>query len=273
VLDSFNFDLFISYSPRDNQDGYISEIVARIQKEYRDFTGGEELRICFEKDDISGYDRQRRALDAIHSSRLLLVCLSPDYLENEYSSREFYERLKCEPARETIYFVEISALCGKGFEQRAAEWVGGFRRRHHFEFRPWFDDGAADLNEAAIKVLLNNPNRVIDAKGNLNRHNEYFVGRSAELRRLREIIALEKSGVITVINGPQGIGKTALAIEYCHAFIHEYLEGCWRIGCQGCEDLRVALASLTGARDLECDFTEKERHDLDLGFERVKAAC
>jgi len=59
VPESFNFDLFISYSRHDNREGYISEFVARIQKGYRDFTGGRELRIFFEKDEIDGYDRQR----------------------------------------------------------------------------------------------------------------------------------------------------------------------------------------------------------------------
>jgi hypothetical protein len=113
---------------------------------------------------------------------LLLVCLSPGYLENEYSSREFYERLKCVAAPEPIYFIEIPTLYDKGFEQRAAKWVGAFRRRRHFAFRPWFDDGAADLKEAAITALLKDANRVIGANGNLDRHNEHFVGRSTELR-------------------------------------------------------------------------------------------
>jgi hypothetical protein len=49
-----------------------------------------------------------------------------------------------------IYFIEIPTLCDKGFEQRSAKWVGAFRRRRHFEFRRWFDDGAADLKEAAM---------------------------------------------------------------------------------------------------------------------------
>jgi hypothetical protein len=57
VPESFNFDVFISYSRHDNREGYISKIVGRMQKEYREFTGGEELRVFFEKDEISGYDR------------------------------------------------------------------------------------------------------------------------------------------------------------------------------------------------------------------------
>jgi tetratricopeptide (TPR) repeat protein len=282
VPESFNFDLFISYSRHDNREEYISGIVARIQKEYHDFTGGGELRVFFEKDAIGGYDRQRRTLDAIRSSRLLLVCLSPNYLESEYSSREFYEHLRRKAVSGPIYFVEIPALSDKGFEQRAAEWVGGFRRRRHFEFRPWFDDGAADLKEAAIKALLSNAKpqtgdplcgscRVIGAKGNLDRPNEHFVGRIAELRRLRENVVTEKLSVITVISGPDGIGKTALAIEYCHVFGHDYPAGCWRVPCSGREDLRLALTTLAGARDLEFEFTEEEQRDIDLGFERVLA--
>jgi hypothetical protein len=280
VSESFTFDLFISYSRHDNREGYISELVARVQKEYRDFTGGEDLRVFFDKDEIGGYDRQRRTLDGIRSSRLLLVCLSPNYLKSEYSSREFYEYLRCEAARGPIYFVEIPARSDKGFEQRAAEWVTEFRRRRHFEFRPWFDDGAADLKETAIKALLNDANaqiydplhrsrRVIEARGNLGRHNEHFTGRGAELCRLREMVALGRTGMLTAIGGPDGVGKTTLAIEYSHVFAHEYPGGCWQVRCRSREDLRVALASLAGARDLECDFTEEEKRSLDLGFARV----
>jgi hypothetical protein len=179
-----------------------------------------------------------------------------------------------------IYFVEIPAWSDKGFEQRAAEWVAEFRRPRHLEFRPWFDEGAADLKEAAVKALLNDAKaqicaplnrsrRVIDAKGNLDRHNEYFAGRSVELCRLREMVALDEVGMLTAINGLDGIGKTTLATEYSHAFAHEYPGGCWQVRCQGREDLRGALASLAGVRDLEFDFTEEEKRSIDLGFERV----
>jgi hypothetical protein len=286
VPESFNFDLFISYSRYDNREGYISELVARIQKEYRDFTGGAELRVFFEKDEIGvSYDWQHRTLDGIRSSRLLLICLSPNYLESEYSSREFYEYLRHEAAGgplvesiRPIYFVEIPAWNDRGFEQRAAEWVAKFRRRWIFEFRPWFDEGAADLKNAAIKALLNEANAQIsiplnrsriDAKGNLDRHNEHFAGRSAELCRLREMVAFGQVGMLTAINGLDGAGKTTLAIEYGHAFAHEYPGGCWQVRCKGREDLRVALAGLAGVRDLQCDFTEEEKRSLELSVKRV----
>lgn len=83
------------------------------------------------------------------------------------------------------------------------------------------------------------------------------------------MVALDKVGMLTVISGLDGVGKTTLAIVYSHAFAREYPGGCWQVGCHGREDLRVALASLSGPRDLECDFTEEEKRSLDRGFARV----
>ena len=242
--DLFNFDLFISYSRDDNREGSISEIVSLIRKDYRDFTGGEELRVFFDQREFAGIDDWRHNnLESIRSSRLLLACLSPNYLESEYCSWEFDEYLRRSAthtplARDSwpIYFVEIPVRSDRRFEQRAADWVAEFQRRQRFDFRPWFDEGAVYLREEAVKALISetgaqtprDPGRIrrmVDPKGNLDRQNAHFVGRIAEIRRLREIVAFRKPGVVTAINGPEGIGKTALAIEYSHAFAHEYPGG------------------------------------------------
>jgi hypothetical protein len=53
-----------------------------------------------------------------------------------------------------VYFVEIPARSDRGFEQRAAEWVAELRLRGHFDSRPWFDEGAANLREAAVTNAL-----------------------------------------------------------------------------------------------------------------------
>jgi tetratricopeptide (TPR) repeat protein len=288
VPDVFYYDLFISYSRDDNRARHISELVSLIQKEYRDFTGGEELRVFFDQGEFAGIDDwQHNILEGIRSSRLLLACLSPNYLDCEYGPWEFNEYLRrgtagTPLARDIwpIYFVEIPARSDRGFEQRAADWVAEFQRRYRFDFRPWFDEGAVYLREEAVKVLVSNTgtktppapgriHRVIHPKGNLDWQNEHFVDRIAEMRRLREIVAFGKLGVLAAINGPDGIGKTALAIQYSQAFAHEYPGGCWEVPCAGREDLRVALAGLTGVRDFEFGFTEEEKRDLDLGFERV----
>ncbi len=106
-------------------------------------------------------------------------------------------------------------------------------------------------------------------KGNVDRHNERFVGRTFELRRLRELVGLNKVGVLTAVHGLGGMGKTALAVEYAHTFAHEYPGGRWQVRCEGRDDLRVVLVSLVGARDLEFEFSEEQKKDLDLAFERV----
>lgn len=54
---------------------------------------------------------------------------------------------------------------------------------------------------------------MIEAKGNVDRHNEHFVGRAAELRRLRQMVGLNKIGMLTTVHGLGGIGKTALATD------------------------------------------------------------
>jgi tetratricopeptide (TPR) repeat protein len=284
------FDLFISYSREDNRQGWISEILARIRKEYRDFAGGGELRVFFNQEDSGdGNDLREFLADAIHSSRLLLICLSPNYLQSEVCSWELNEYLKhrarCSPVPGNIgrvYFVEVPSSNDKDFEQRAAKWVTELQLREQIDFRPWFDEGAADLREKTVRDLRENletralPGFSRDryspkSDGNLDRRNEYFTGRAAELRRLREIVALSRAGVLTIINGPDGIGKTALAVEYGHIFAHEYAGRCWQIACGGRDDLRGALVSLAGAWNLDFIFTEEEKRNLDLGFKRVLA--
>jgi tetratricopeptide (TPR) repeat protein len=288
VADAFYFDLFISYSRDDNPQGQISEIVARIKNEYQEFAGAGELRIFFDSSETpSASDQRRTVVEAIRGSRLLLVCLSPNYLQSENCSWELNQYLRHRaaslPAPENIgciYFAEVPTNNDNGFEQRAARWVTELCLREHIDFRPWFDEGGVELREKTVKDLretseaqtndkFGRTRSLIDAHGNLDRRNPHFVGRTAELRRLREIIAFGRPGVLTIINGPDGIGKTALAIEYGHIFAHEYAGRCWQIACGGRVDLRAALISLGGAGNLDLTFTEEEKRDLDLGLKRV----
>jgi hypothetical protein len=284
--DAFQFDLFVSYSRRDNQQGRIRELVEVIQAQYRALTTGPGLRIFFDTEDSDAWEDH--LLRVIRSARLLLVCLSPSYLESEYCAKVFIEYLGQEfssvPGGEGIIPVYLSEIdwANKAGNEPTSEWVAELRRRQYVDFRSWFDKGADAFKDSNVRALLehlvvqighrlNRSVRVLESKGNVDRRNEHFVGRAAELRRLRETVTLGKVGVITVVHGLGGIGKTALAIEYAHAFAHEYPGGCWQVRCEGREDLRAAVVSLAGARDLEFEFTEAEKRDLALGFERVLA--
>jgi len=50
--------------------------------------------------------------------------------------------------------------------------------------------------------------------GNVDAHNPHFMGRTVEMRRLREqFVKPDTIGLLTAVHGLGGVGKTALAIE------------------------------------------------------------
>lgn len=281
------YDLFITYSRRDNEHGRITEFVERISRDFESFAG-RSLRPFFDTAEIQGMDDWRhRILQGLRGSRLLLACLSPNYLLSEYCEWEFNEYVKNEVARALvgegvapIYFVEVPGWQDKDFEQRSAEWIAELRRRQHFDLRPWFHEGELALREAEVQDRVERLNQRIAERiqrgelaeqslGNVDAHNAHFIGRSEDLRRLRETVALGKVGVLTAVHGLGGMGKTALAIEYAHAFAHEYGGGRWQVRCEGREDLLTAITTLAPA--LSVEFTDDEKIDSELQWERVLA--
>ncbi len=153
------YDLFISYARRDNGQGRITELVERIEQDFASFEGmlGRELHVFFDQDEIHGMsDWRQRILQGLRESRLLLACLSPAYLQNEYCEWEFVEYLKYEIGHlhgfngiAPIYFVEVPGWESKDFEQQCAAWVAELRKRQHFDLRPWHDQGAEAYAKSA----------------------------------------------------------------------------------------------------------------------------
>jgi hypothetical protein len=100
-------------------------------------------------------------------------------------------------------------------------------------------------------------------------HNPHVIGRGPSLRALRgNFVKPGHIGVVTAVNGIGGLGKTALAIEYAHAFADEYGGGRWQVRCAGKEDLRLALAEL--ATPMGFEFTDEEKKDADLQLQRAR---
>lgn len=284
------YDLFISYSRRDNEQGRITQLVERIKADFANFEGnnGRELHPFFDQQEIHGMsDWRQRILQGLRESRLLLACLSPAYLKSEYCEWEFVEYLKYEIGHlhgfngvAPIYFVEVPGWNDKGFEQQCAAWVAELRRRQNFDLRPWHDLGEAALRETAVQERMGKLNRQIvqtitrgeraeKSLGNVDAHNPHFIGRTANLRLLREnFVTPGHIGVVTAVNGVGGLGKTALAIEYAHAFADEYGGGRWQVRCAGKDDLRLALAEL--ATPLGFEFTHDERKSANLQLDRVR---
>ncbi|HQZ67004.1 MAG TPA: toll/interleukin-1 receptor domain-containing protein [Planctomycetaceae bacterium] len=108
------YDLFISYSRRDNEQGRITQLVNRIKADFATFTH-RELVPFFDQNEIHGMsDWRQRILQGLRESRLLLACLSPTYLRSEYCEWEFVEYLKYEIGQlhgfngvAPIYFVQV----------------------------------------------------------------------------------------------------------------------------------------------------------------------
>ncbi len=281
------YDLFVSYSRKDNQHGRVSELIAQIESDYRQFAG-EDLRCFFDLSEINAMDDWRnRILAGLRESNILLLVLSPAYLASPYCEWEIVEFLKYENSRAVqgqgvaqVYFVEIPGLDAPGFEQQATAWVTGVRQRNHVDLRPWYDEGTdalkrADVRkrlddlECSLSERLSSLRRIVNAPGNLPAHNRRFVGREVEMERLHKAAGLGQFGVLTAVHGVGGLGKTALAIQYAYAYGDFYPGGRWMIGCAGRPSLASAVRSLDG--ELGIQFSDEEKLDETRAAKRVLA--
>ncbi len=223
------YDLFISYSRKDNQTGRVSELKNQIDADYLTYTG-EELHAFFDLTDIHAMDDWRnRILEGLRESKLLLLVLTPEYLKSPYCEWEIVEFLKYEHSRfvqgqgvAQIYFVEIPGLDDPGFEQQCAAWVARVRQRNHVDLLRWYDEGSDALKRADVRTRLEDLERslidrlsrlrsIFEAPGNLPAHNPRFVGREVEMERLHKAAGLGRFGLLTAVQGIGGMGKTALA--------------------------------------------------------------
>lgn len=243
------YDLFISYSRRDNEKGRVTELKKQIEADYFDFTK-EELHCFFDMEEIKGMeDWKQRLLQGLKDSHLLLLILSPNYLASPYCEWEIVEYLKYEYARTVqgdgvaqIYFMEVPGIDEPGFKEKAALWLEKVSRRQRIDLRPWNEEGADSLKRNDVKNRLeelqkslrdriSRMRRIAKAPGNLPAPNARFVGREREMKLLHESVALNKFGVLTAVHGMGGLGKTAIVFQYAYAFADFYPGGRWYIGC------------------------------------------
>ncbi len=281
------YDLFISYARRDNTGGRVTELVNRIREDFAAFAS-RPLNPFFDVNEIGGMeDWRHRILRGLRESRLMLACLSPAYLDSGYCEWEFTEYVKYETGRPymgegvaPIYFVEVPGWNEPGFETRCKEWVAELLRRQQFDLRPWHQEGADALRDGEVRRRMGElGERIADRirlgeeagrrLGNVETHNPHFVGRTSEMRRIHESVMLGRMGVLTAVHGMGGVGKTALATEYAHAFAAGYGGGRWLLRCEGREDLPGTIALL--AAPLGVTFTEPEKYDVTLQYQRVIA--
>jgi tetratricopeptide (TPR) repeat protein len=281
------YDLFISYSRRDDKQGQVRALKQQIEADYRSFTK-EDLGCFFDTEDIATMDDWRhRILEGLRESNLLLLVLTPAYLDSSYCEWEIIEFLKYENSRTVggqgvtpVYFLEIPGLDEPGFEQRAAAWVAQVRRRNQVDLRDWFHEGVDALKrtdvrrrlddlERSLHTRLSRLRRLREVPGNLPAHNPRFVGRETEMQRLHEAAGLGRFGVLTAVQGMGGVGKTALAFQYAHAYADFYPGGRWLVSCAGETNLASAVRRLD--LDLWLTLSDAEQRDDNLAARRVLA--
>ena len=292
-----SYDLFISYSRRDNERGRVAALKTQIETSFRAFAG-RDLRVFFDTHEIAGMDDWRQKIQrSLRDSQVFLAMLSPHYLASPYCRWEWEDYVRYEAMRQClgegvapVFFVTLPAAADTRTDQAIARWIDEIQRRQTFDLRPWHDAGEAALQQAhvrqtleqlhaSVRERLDRAERSRSSPNNLIKHNPAFVGRVTELTALRNALTKNKLGVIgaregqmpgrATVQGLGGMGKTELALAYAHAFAWDYPGGRWQIPCEHFSDLRVALLHLASANALNFEFTEDEKKNLVLAFERV----
>jgi tetratricopeptide (TPR) repeat protein len=85
----------------------------------------------------------------------------------------------------------------------------------------------ARLNDCALAALA-------AGHGNLAASHVNFVGRSREMAEIHRNLINNQAQVVTALHGLGGLGKSALARQYAHAYASHYAGGGrWEVGCEG----------------------------------------
>ena len=104
----------------------------------------------------------------------------------------------------------------------------------------------------------------------LGRSYPHFVGRHRELRDLHRALITERMGVVTAVHGLGGQGKTALAIQYAHAYAEFYAAGGrWVVPCEGVNTMPEALLLLARQPGLEFQIPGELQNDPRLAAQFV----
>ena len=113
-MDSLVYDVFMSYARRDDAAGWVSALQKAIYEDFKSFST-EPFRIFFDGSEIRNRDDwELRLRQGLRSSRVLVVCLSPNYLRSKYCRWEWEEFARLQARRigggdavTGVYFVEL----------------------------------------------------------------------------------------------------------------------------------------------------------------------
>ncbi|HLG16227.1 MAG TPA: toll/interleukin-1 receptor domain-containing protein [Blastocatellia bacterium] len=277
--DTTQFEIFLSYARRDNLPasgdiGWVTALRDHIIEDHRRFST-EPLRVFLDTTEIRDMDDWRhRILGALRQSRILLVCLSPNYFASdscrweweEYTRRQVHQLLGSESIA-AVYFAEAPRA-----EAQNHEWYDSVLRGNYTDIRPWFSEGAAAFQHEDVQRRLavlgeslweriRRARRAEGVPGNLRRQNPYFVGRQKPLEELHTQLGVGAIGVVTALHGLGGQGKTELAVAYAHGRADSYRAGLWVVGAEGKTELLPLIGELAFEPALGVALTAELRAD------------
>ncbi len=288
-----SFDIFISYARADNTDGSIDHLVHSLKEEYARAFPTQPLRIFFDTIGIeAGEDWNTRIHISLKNSRVLLAFLSENYIKSYWCRKEW--RIWCEVERSRgwlsnmlfpLYYVPIARVEERIaaytrqmeiFSQKAASHanfmaietkmeedacLSDLFSRQLVDFSSWKETLATKdphLIEDFVKTLHKKIQLAKNAEQSASsfvRANPYFSGRIPELKSIRSCFAQPQKGLVPVIHGIGGEGKTALAIAYGHAFAYDYPGGRFLVHCEGMQSLEDCFYRLAEEQGLQLSGT------------------
>ncbi|MFH0736477.1 MAG: toll/interleukin-1 receptor domain-containing protein [bacterium] len=279
------YDIFISYARKDNINGRVTELKEQIEKQYAQ-NAGTNLKIFFDTEQIKSMDDfNDRILTPLKEAAILVIILSPNYLESEYCNGETIEYLKYEYARGSqnnnvavIYFNEITGFEDPGFTHNKATWLKDVKNRQRTDLLLWGNEGIQSLKDKntntrflelvnSIKDRITRKIRIAASPGNLPAPNARFVGRKTEMENIHKSVFNGQHGCITILHGLSGLGKTTLALQYACNFAAYYFAGRYKVDCSNENNLADALKKLE--YDLEINFTDYERKNDELIIKKI----
>jgi len=222
----------------------------------------------------------------------------PEYNEEKVQAIENELRADQEIARWLNMITEEFRRRNNYFDQANA-----LNPRATFDLQPWFSKGPQILSELDASERLDqlradpqsDKDKIVDlaerlksmdehiatrldrclladlapGRFSLGRTYPHFVGRHRELRELHQSLISDKVGVVTAVHGLGGQGKTALAVQYAHAYADFYAAGGrWLVPCEGVNSLADALMRLAGQVELRFDVPKEVQNDPEqtIGF-------
>jgi tetratricopeptide (TPR) repeat protein len=295
AADQNEYEIFISYARLDNMPippdyplGWVTALRDHILADQRHYSTV-PLRIFFDTSEIKDMDDWRhRILGGLRSSKILLVCLSPNYFKsqpcgwewNEYLKRQTHQLIGSDSIA-SVYFVEVPGSDEQDNAKRLAELM----RHNYCDLRPWFPAGARAMQEEEVRHRLDalglslwerieRGRRARNVPGNVRRPNPFFVGRREELRRLHEQLGVGAIGAVTAVHGLGGQGKTELANHYANGRADSYHGGLWSLAAEGKKELLSLLGELAFVPAFGYTPSEEEKKDANrLGQTVLEELC